>query len=194
MAKMKPKLSKIHRYYQANLLHLANCPKIDGKLFNFSLERGSKSILWLYSRGFKGKRPNSQDVSKAQEESEDPSRSSPHISQFSNDGNSFSHQFQRQNQFSNDGSFLEQFKKLKEQPKNENEQVAPVQQEAQPAMPSPSEQNDWYKAALARAKQIAHTMTAPMEPKKDPDAKIKDEPKPEPKGTSITFSLMLFLN
>ena len=37
MAKMKPKLSKVHRYYQANLLHLANCPKIDGKLFNFSL-------------------------------------------------------------------------------------------------------------------------------------------------------------
>ena len=164
--------------------------------YSISVWKEARNQFCDYSRGFKGKRPNSQDVSKAQEESEDPSRSSPHTSQFTNDGSSFSHQFQRQNQFSNDGSFLEQFKKLKEQPKNENEQVAPapVQQEAQPAMPSPSQQNDWYKAALARAKQIAHTMTAPMEPKKDPDAKIKDEPKPEPKGTSITFSLMLFLN
>ena len=85
--------------------------------------------------------------------------------------------------FSNDGSFLEQFKKLKEQPKNEPN-APPV---AEP-MPSPSQQNDWYKAALERAKQIAHTMTAPMEPKKDPDvSKIKDEPKPEPKGMYFNY-------
>ena len=92
--------------------------------------------------------------------------------------------------FSNDGSFLEQFKKLKEQPKNE--QVAPPVAEP---MPSPSQQNDWYKAALERAKQIAHTMTAPMEPKKDPDvSKIKDEPKPEPKGASIISPILTFFS
>ena len=92
--------------------------------------------------------------------------------------------------FSNDGSFLEQFKKLKEQPKNEPN-APPV---AEP-MPSPSQQNDWYKAALERAKQIAHTMTAPMEPKKDPDvSKIKDEPKPEPKGASIISPILTFFS
>lgn len=129
-------------------------------------------IFWL-SRGFKGKRPNPQDVSKAREESEDSSISSPNTS------------FTPQLKFSNDGSFLEQFKKLKDKPKNE--QVAPPVAEP---MPSPSQQNDWYKAALERAKQIAHTMTAPIEPKKDPDlSKIKDEPKPEPKGTSIIFPI-----
>ena len=124
--------------------------------------------------GFKGKRPNVPEVSKAQEDSSEASGSQ---NQFSNDG-SFIEQFkkqqqQKQNQFSNDGSFLEQFKKMKEQPKAEAK--------PEEAMPSVSQQNDWYKAALARAKQIAHTMSSPMETKKDPEI-IKEEPKLEPKG------------
>lgn len=54
------------------------------------------------------------------------------------------------NQFSNDGSFLEQFKKLK-QTKDE----PPVKTE------SKSDQEDWYKTALARAKQIAQNVVVP---------------------------------
>ena len=119
-------------------------------------------------RGFKGKRSNPQDVSTAQAESNQKS-----TQKFSNDGN-FLENFKKQNQFSNDGSFLEQFKKMKEEPK-----IEPPVVKSEPE-PSPSQQNDWYKAALARAKQIAHTMTSPTEIKTDPEA--QNQP---PKGMKI---------
>ena len=133
-----------------------------------------------YFRGFKGKRSNPQEVSSALIESQTSSKN-----QFSNDG-SFLECFKKQNQFSNDGSFLEQFKKMKSEPKVEAiepklNMIEPKLNKIEPkkaveeAMPSQSQQNDWYKAALARAKQIAHTMT---ETKKDvPEPPIKHEPK-----------------
>ena len=129
-----------------------------------------KSVLGFnfgFFRGFKGKRSNPQEVSTAQAESNQKSQ------KFSNDG-SFLENFKKQNQkFSNDGSFLEQFKKMKEEPKIEKE----VKSEPEPS----KQQNDWYKAALARAKQIAHTMTtSPTEIKTEPEAQPQ-----LPKGTKI---------
>ena len=66
------------------------------------------------------------------------------------------------NQFSNDGSFLEQFRKLK-QAKDEPKIEAKVEPKVEPKveLQNKSVEDDWYKAALARAKRIAQNMSAP---------------------------------
>ena len=75
------------------------------------------------------------------------------------------------NQFSNDGSFLEQFRKLKQakdEPKIEAKvelkiEAAKVEPKVEPKveLQNKSVEDDWYKAALARAKRIAQNMSAP---------------------------------
>ena len=75
------------------------------------------------------------------------------------------------NQFSNDGSFFEQFKKLKQakdEPKIESRFEPKVEPKVE--VQSKSVEDDWYKAALARAKQIAQNMSAP--PPGPPPTKI----------------------
>jgi hypothetical protein len=70
------------------------------------------------------------------------------------------------NQFSNDGSFLEQFRKLKEakdEPKIEAKVELKIEAKVEPKveLQNKSVEDDWYKAALARAKRIAQNMSAP---------------------------------
>ncbi len=90
-------------------------------------------------RGFKGKRSNPEPIETAHETSEaspppPPVQSSENLVK---------------NQFSNDGSFLEQFRKMK-QAKPEVKKVE---------VESKGDQEEWYKSALERAKQIAQTMS-----------------------------------
>jgi len=98
--------------------------------------------------GFKGKRNNSEDVDTAQMAAKSDISSSPSTSH-----SSF------KNQFSNDGSFFEQFKKfktVKDEPKIE------PKTEPKPTVPkveNKSVEDDWYKAALARAKEIAQNVS-----------------------------------
>ena len=74
------------------------------------------------------------------------------------------------NQFSNDGSFLEQFRKLKQskdEPKIEAKVELKIEAKVEPKvepkveLQNKSVEDDWYKAALARAKRIAQNMSAP---------------------------------
>lgn len=74
------------------------------------------------------------------------------------------------NQFSNDGSFLEQFRKLKQakddpqiETKVELKIEAKVEPKVEPKveLQNKSVEDDWYKAALARAKRIAQNMSVP---------------------------------
>ena len=89
------------------------------------------------------------------------------------------------NQFSNDGSFFEQFKKfktVKDEPKIE------PKTEPKPTVPkveNKSVEDDWYKAALARAKEIAQNMSAPP-PVSASTTLVKSEPKTE--GPSIKLN------
>ena len=127
--------------------------------------------LFLFFRGFKGKRNNSEDVETAQMAAKSDLSSSPCTSH-----SSF------KNQFSNDGSFLEQFKKFKtakDEPKIEPKiEPKPIV----PKVENKSVEDDWYKAALARAKEIAQNMSAPP-PASAPSTVVKSEPKTE--GSSI---------
>merc|ERR1719193_977006 len=89
------------------------------------------------------------------------------------------------NHFSNDGSFLEQFKRFKTskdehkiEPKFEPKLEPKI--EPKPVVPKVEIQNksveeDWYKAALARAKQIAQNMSASPAPASNAPI-IKSEP------------------
>ncbi len=95
------------------------------------------------------------------------------------------------NQFSNDGSFLEQFRKLKQakdEPKIEAKVELKIEAKVEPKVePKVEQQNksvedDWYKAALARAKRIAQNMSAPPPVSA---AVVKQEPEminPKPSG------------
>ena len=65
------------------------------------------------------------------------------------------------NQFSNDGSFLEQFKKLK---KSKDEPKFEPKFEPKVEVKDKSVEDEWYKAALARAKSIAQNISAPPVP------------------------------
>jgi len=117
--------------------------------------------------GFKGKRNNSEDVETAQMAAKSDLSSSPSTSH-----SSF------KNQFSNDGSFLEQFKKFKtakDEPKIEPKiEPKPIV----PKVENKSVEDDWYKAALARAKEIAQNMSAPP-PASASTTLVKLEPKTE---------------
>ena len=88
------------------------------------------------------------------------------------------------NQFSNDGSFLEQFKKMKETPVPASIKNEPVQvkEEKKPVVNNTQEQEEWYKNALARAKQIAQNMSAPSSSNPSIKSEIKSEPSNEPSG------------
>jgi hypothetical protein len=74
------------------------------------------------------------------------------------------------NSFSNDGSFLEQFKKLKKEPKIEAPKLfiptAAVKDNLVVADEKPPEADDWYKSALEKARQIAQNMTQQTPPGK----------------------------
>jgi len=129
--------------------------------------------------GFKGKRNNSEDVDTAQMAAKSDMPSSlDHSSSTSH--SSF------KNQFSNDGSFFEQFKKLKntrDEPKIEPKIEPKTEPNLVPKIEiqSKSVEDDWYKAALARAKEIAQNMSVPPAPTST--ALVKPEPVAE--GTSI---------
>ena len=121
-------------------------------------------------RGFKGKRSNSEDVDAAQMAAKSETSSSLDQSP-STSHSSF------KNQFSNDGSFLEQFKKFKnvrDEPKIETKPVPKVE------IQSKSVEDDWYKAALARAKSIAQNISAPAS-----TALAKPEPEAEGSSTKL---------
>lgn len=91
------------------------------------------------------------------------------------------------NQFSNDGSFLEQFRKLKQakdEPKIEAKVELKIEAKVEPKvepkveLQNKSVEDDWYKAALARAKRIAQNMSAP--PPVSAAAVVKQEPEIAP--------------
>ena len=132
-----------------------------------SLMNFTSKLLFLFFRGFKGKRNNSEDVETAQMAAKSDISSSPSTSH-----SSF------KNQFSNDGSFLEQFKKFKtakDEPKIEPKiEPKPIV----PKVENKSVEDDWYKAALARAKEIAQNMSAPP-PASASTTLVKSEPKTE---------------
>lgn len=125
-----------------------------------------------FFRGFKGKRSNPEKVETAQaasvsevsKPSATPSLSSP------------SGPVNFKNQFSNDGSFLEQFKKMKQTTKEEPPEpkavVAPPQPLKVEEIKPSAQEDDWYKSALARAKQIAQNMS--VEP--STSSTVKSEP------------------
>jgi len=117
--------------------------------------------------GFKGKRNNSEDIDDAQRASkfEVNTSSGSHKTQVRNTSDQ-----PLTNQFSNDGSFLEQFRKLKQakdEPKIEAKVELKIEAKVEPKvepkveLQNKSVEDDWYKAALARAKRIAQNMSAP---------------------------------
>jgi len=156
----------------------------------------SKPILGKPTKnrwGFKGKRNNSEDIDDAQSASKfdvNTSSGSP-----KNQVRSTSDQ-PLANQFSNDGSFLEQFRKLKQakdEPKIEAKVELKIEAKVEPKvepkieLQNKSVEDDWYKAALARAKRIAQNMSAPTPVSA---AVVKQEPEiapnrinPKPSGS-----------
>lgn len=133
---------------------------------NNSLNIKCMVLFSTICRGFKGKRSNPEKVETAQAASVSEVNRSPAAAVTA---------VNFKNTFSNDGSFLEQFKKMKQTTKEE----APSIKSETPAVPPKveeikpsSQEEDWYKSALARAKQIAQNMS--MEP--STSSAVKSEP------------------
>jgi len=120
--------------------------------------------------GFKGKRNNSEDVDTAQ-----MAVKSELSSSLGQSSSSF------KNHFSNDGSFLEQFKRFKTSKDEHKIEPKPVVPKVE--IQNKSVEEDWYKAALARAKQIAQNMSASPAPASN--AIIKSEPEVEKLSTKL---------
>ena len=103
-------------------------------------------------RGFKStKRPNSETVTQAQNSSET-------LSTPTKDSGNKSLVFK--NNFVNDGNFLEQFKRMKESTTSAKQEPVKIEPKIQVKPENDSKNsNDWYQAALERAKNIAKSMS-----------------------------------